>query len=149
MLYCFVWRSAELYCLIRLWLCLVSGVVLFTLIYKLMRSDKNLAAKLFVSCLPVDALFLATYFLSQTVSAYRLIFGFPADPDGWLSLFGYASYPEMLVSEAVFVWYCFGFLLPFAVLTFRRMRNLQMQLWLFCWWLQLLCLWLAQATCAY
>ncbi|NLB75011.1 MAG: hypothetical protein GX799_00895 [Crenarchaeota archaeon] len=133
----FSWSRALLFCLALCGVILSNqvvavlgfGVVLFTLIYKLMRSDKNLAAKLFVSCLPVDALFLATYFLSPTVSDYRLIFGFPADPDGWLSLFGYASYPEMLVSEAVFVWYCFGFLLPFAVLTFRRMRNLQMQLW--------------------
>ncbi len=133
----FSWSRALLFCLALSGVILSNqvvavlgfGVVLFTLIYKLMRGAKNLAAKLFISCLPAAALFLATYFLSPVVSDYRLIFGFPADPDGWLSLFGYASYPEMLASEAVFVLYCFGFLLPFAALAFRQMRNLQLRLW--------------------
>lgn len=105
------------------------AVVLFTLIYRLMRGGRFMFVQLSALCLPALALFLATYFFSPAVSDYRLIFGFPSDPDGWLSLFGYSSYAEMLAIEAVFMVYCFGFLLPFAVLVFRRMRNLQIRLW--------------------
>ena len=57
------------------------------------------------------------FFLSPVVSDYRLIFGFDIAGDGWLELFGYLSYPEMIASEVGFFFYCFLPLLPLVALS--------------------------------
>lgn len=108
---------------------LALGIVLLTVVYKVVRENRVNAARLFVFSLPAVLLFLVTYYLSPTVSDYRIIFGFPDNPDGWLTLFGYSSYQEMLGSEAVFILYCFLFLLPLAFLSVRRFKNFQMRSW--------------------
>lgn len=106
------------------------GIVLFTVIYALFGKKTGTALRLAGLSIPAIAIFLTTFYLSPSIPEYRLIFGFPSTPDGWLSLFGYASYPEMLISEAVFVLYCFGFLLPLALLGVRRFKNFQMCGWI-------------------
>ncbi len=109
---------------------LVLGVVLFTVIYKLFREGRLKAARLGAFSLPAVALFLAVFYLSPSIPEYRLIFGFPSTPDGWLALFGYSSYPAMLASEAVFILFCFLPLLPLALLSARRFKNFQMRIWI-------------------
>jgi hypothetical protein len=106
---------------------LVLGVLLFTVIYKLVRESRIDAVRLIVFSLPAVLLFFAIFYLSPTVPEYRLIFGFPTTTDGWLALFGYSSYPAMLASEAGFFLYCFLPLLPLAVLSVRRFGSFQMR----------------------
>jgi hypothetical protein len=110
---------------------LALAVVLLSLVYMFLRDNRNNALRLATFMLPAVALFLAVFFLSPAVPEYRLIFGFPNTPDGWLALFGYSSYLEMLGSEAIFLLYCFLPLLPLVVLSIRRFRNFQMQAWAF------------------
>lgn len=105
------------------------GIVLFTVIYVLFNKKAGIALRLVGLSIPAVTIFLATFYLSPNIPEYRLIFGFPDTPDGWLALFGYASYPDMLASEAVFVLYCFGFLLPLVLLGIKRFRNFQMHSW--------------------
>jgi hypothetical protein len=109
---------------------LALGIVLFTVIYKFLRESRVNALRLIVFSLPAVAFFLAVFYLSPAVPEYRLIFGFPSTPDGWLALFGYSSYPAMLWSEAVFVLYCFLLLVPLAVLSIKHFKNFQMQSWI-------------------
>ena len=108
---------------------LVLGVLLFTVIHKLLRKNRGDAARLVVFALPAVLLFFAIFYLSPSVPEYRIIFGFPATSDGWLALFGYTSYPAMLASEAGFILYCFVPLLPLALLSVRRLKSFQMRCW--------------------
>ncbi len=106
---------------------LVLGVLLFTVIYKLIRESRVDAVRLIMFSLPAVLLFFLIFYLSPAVPEYRLIFGFPTTTDGWLALFGYSSYPAMLASEAGFFLYCFVPLLPLALLSVKRFRNFQMR----------------------
>jgi hypothetical protein len=108
---------------------LVLGVVLFTVIFKFVRENRIDAVRLVLFSLPALLLFFLIFYLSPAVPEYRLIFGFPATTDGWLALFGYSSYQAMLTSEAGFILYCFVPLLPLALLSVRRFKNLQMRSW--------------------
>jgi hypothetical protein len=108
---------------------LVLGVVAFTVVYKLVRRSRFEVGRLVVFSLPALVLFFACFYLSPAVPEYRLIFGFPVTPDGWLAMFGYASYPAMLVSEAGFFLYCFVPLLPLVLLSVRRFGSFQMRSW--------------------
>jgi len=108
---------------------LLLGVLLFTVIYKFFREGRVNAARLVAFCLPAVLLFLVMFYLSPAVPEYRLIFGFPSTPDGWLALFGYSSYSGMLSSEALFILFCFLPLLPLAVLSVRSFKNFQMRSW--------------------
>jgi len=106
------------------------GIVLFTVIYILFSKKAGIALHLVGLSIPAVTILLVIFYLSPSIPEYRLIFGFPDTPDGWLALFGYASYTDMVVSEAVFVLYCFGFLLPLALLGVKRFRNFQMRSWI-------------------
>lgn len=109
---------------------LAMGIALFTVIYMLLRQGRFNALRTVLFSLPAVILFLAIFYLSPSIPEYRIIFGFPSAPDGWLSLFGYASYPEMLASEAVFILYCFVLLLPLALLSIRHFKSFQMRSWI-------------------
>jgi hypothetical protein len=105
------------------------GVLLFTVIYKLVRESRIDAVRIVAFSLPAVLLFFAIFYLTPVVPEYRLIFGFPTTSDGWLVLFGYPSYQAMLTSEAGFILYCFLPLLPLALLSVKRFGNLQMRSW--------------------
>ncbi len=104
------------------------AIVSFSVIYQIIRKKRETLRLVFFS-LPAALVFLAVFFLSPSVSEYRLIFGFNKAGDGWLELFGYSSYPAMLASEVGFFFYCFLPLLPFVVLSARRFGNFEMRSW--------------------
>lgn len=108
---------------------LALGIIVLSIIYLLFKKSRSIALRVAVPSLPAIVVFLAVFFLSPSIPEYRLIFGFPDSSDGWIAIFGYASYPDMLASTAVFYLYCFGFLLPLALLSVRRFKNLQMRIW--------------------
>jgi hypothetical protein len=132
------WKSYVTFCLALIAVVLSNqvvavlalGVVLFTVVYKFIRKDRFESTILVILSLPAALLSFAIFYLSPAVPEYRLIFGFPQTTDGWLALFGYSSYPAMLVSEAGFFFYCFLPLLPLAVLGLRRLGNLQLRSWM-------------------
>ena len=97
---------------------IMLGVFAFTIGYKLLRREHAKAIRLVLVYLPAALLFLAVFFLVPSVSEFRLIFGFSNANDGWLALFGFSSYPAMLLSEAGFFFYCFLPLLPFLLVRY-------------------------------
>jgi len=109
---------------------LMLGIVLFTVVHKIVRAHRLDAARLAMFSLPAVLLFFAVFLLTPSVPEYRVIFGFPSTNDGWLTLFGYTSYPAMLANEAVFILYCFLPILPLALLSVRRFSNFQMRTWI-------------------
>jgi hypothetical protein len=108
---------------------LAMGIMLFTAIYLLIKKNRAIALRIILFSLPAVAVFLAVFFLSPSIPEYRLIFGFPNTTDGWVAIFGYSSYADMLASTAVFYIYCFALLLPLALLSVRRFKNFQMRIW--------------------
>jgi hypothetical protein len=106
------------------------GVFAFTIGYKLLRKEQAKAIRLVLAVLPATALFLMVLFLFTSVSEFRLIFGFSNATDGWLALFGFDSYPAMLLSEAGFFFYCFLPLLPLLLLGIWRLKNFQLRSWI-------------------
>lgn len=108
---------------------LAMGIILFTAIYLLLKKSRTFALRIIAFSLPAVTIFLAVFFLSPSIPEYRLIFGFPNTSDGWIAIFGYSSYSDMLASTAVFYLYCFGLLLPLALLSVRRFKNFQMRSW--------------------
>lgn len=109
---------------------LLLGVLLFTVVYKIIRKNHKSAATILLFSLPAVLIFFAMFYFSPSVPEYRLIFGFPTTSDGWLALFGYPTYSAMLTSEAEFIVYCFLPLLPLAVLSVTSFKNLQMRSWI-------------------
>ena len=109
---------------------IMLGVFAFTIGYKFVRGMPAKAFRLVLVVLPAAVLFLAVFFLVPSVPEYRLIFGFANANDGWLALFGFSSYPTMLVSEAGFFFYCFMPLFPLVFLGIWRFKNLQIRSWL-------------------
>ncbi len=106
------------------------GMITFTIISYLLRKERAKIFPLIAVSLPALLLFFISLYFSPAVPEFRLIFGFPSGGDGWLSLFGFSSYPAMLASEAGFFLYCFLPILPLAVVSFRRFGNFQMRTWI-------------------
>jgi hypothetical protein len=109
---------------------IMLGVFAFTIGYKLLRNQQAKALRLVLVYLPAALLFLAMFFLVPSVSEFRVIFGFANANDGWLALFGFSSYPSMLLSEAGFFFYCFLPLLPLLLFGIWRLKNFQIRSWL-------------------
>jgi hypothetical protein len=109
---------------------LMLGILTLSLLHQLIKKNLKGAAYLAGFTVPAALLFLATFLATPAVPEYRIIFGFPQTNDGWLALFGYSSYPAMLATEAGFLLFCFLPLLPLALLSVRRLRNIQIQIWI-------------------
>ncbi len=106
---------------------IMFGVIALTVLYNFFR-EKHSVAKLVLVALPSVALFLVMLFITPEVSDFRLIFGF-SQSDGWLSLFGYSSYATMLISVVGFFLFCFLPILPFIIIGFKRLGNVQLRAW--------------------
>jgi hypothetical protein len=109
---------------------IMLSVFAFTIGYKLLRKEQSKSIRLVLTILPAAGLFLAILFLFTSVSEFRLIFGFSNAGDGWLALFGFSSYPAMLLGGAGFFFYCFLPLLPFLVFGIWRLKNFQIRSWM-------------------
>jgi hypothetical protein len=106
---------------------LMFGVVVITVVYRLLPKRRAKILPLIAASIPALALFFVGLAFNPSVPEHRIIFGFPSGNDGWLALFGFASYPAMLASEAGFFLYCFLLILPFVVVSLRRFRDFQMR----------------------
>jgi len=109
---------------------IMLGVFAFTIGYKFLRKEHAKAIRLVLVYLPAALLFLAVLFLVPSVSEFRVILGFSNTNDGWLALFGFSSYPAMLLGEGGFFLYCFLPLLPFLVYGIWRLKNFQIRSWI-------------------
>jgi len=92
------------------------------------------ARRLVVSSVPAGVLFLVVVYANYLVSSkFSVIGSFPAqDSGGFMALFGFLSYPDLVVNTLGFLFFCYLPLLPLVVLGARRFgNNLQMKAWVF------------------
>lgn len=108
---------------------IMFGMIMFTIIPKLLRRKYFQAANLIVVSLPATLYFVTVYLSGLTgTSVYSLL-----GANGVSSLVswnGFTSYPAMLTSETLFFLYCYLPLLPLAVVSLRRFENFQLRSWL-------------------
>jgi hypothetical protein len=107
---------------------IMFGVVVFTVVYKLLRKDFIRSVNLIVISLPAVFFFVIVYFIAVVPSGfmdYSMSVGSPL-----ASWAGFTSYQSMLVSEAGFFLYCFLPLLPLALVSFKRFGDFQLRSWL-------------------
>ena len=92
---------------------------------KLYKHERPQAAILTAVSLPAISTFLLIFYLNSWLDLNSSLSPFA----GWLSLFGFSSYPSMLVSQAGFFLYCYLPLLPLALLSLKRLNNLHLRSW--------------------
>jgi hypothetical protein len=107
---------------------IMLGVVLSTILFRLIRRNFNQLTKLSVASLP-SVLFFVIVNLSYVTNSgfidYSTNIGSPL-----ASWTGFTSYQYMLISEVGFFLYCFLFLLPLVLISLKGFRNLQLGSWL-------------------
>ena len=107
---------------------LMFGAIVFTVAYSLFRKDFISSIDLTVVSLPAALYFVVVYLSGVLQSGflnYSTNVGSPL-----LSWTGFTSYQSMLISEVGLFLYCFLFRLPLALISLRRLRNLQLISWL-------------------
>jgi hypothetical protein len=90
--------------------------------------------KLIVCTIPAGFLFSAVVYANYVVSPeFSVLSSFPEQTsEGFTSLFGFASYPELVANTLGFLVFCYLPLIPLLILGFKRFRsNLQLNAWIF------------------
>jgi hypothetical protein len=90
--------------------------------------------RLVVCSVPAAFLFSLIVYANYLVSSkFSVISSFPEQAsEGFMSLFGFASYPELVANTLGFLVFCYLPLLPLLILGFKRSRsNLQLNAWIF------------------
>jgi hypothetical protein len=132
----------ENYVLLSLTLLLVAfthlfvSVIMFFIvgvtIAQLYLNDKQSEMRrLVLSFIPAALVFLLIVYANLAVSPnFIVISGFLGrESEGWLSLFGFASYQEMSTDIFGFLLFCYLPLLPLVMLGFKKLENIQIKSW--------------------
>jgi hypothetical protein len=103
---------------------LMIGVVMLTILHKVLRKSYGQASILTAISLPATIFFII-FSLIPVASSNFIDFSINT---GW-PLSNFSSYPAMLISEAGFLLYCYLPLLPLALVSVKRFGNLQIRFW--------------------
>lgn len=108
-------------------------IVLATLVRLFLAGKKNDLGRLVVCSVPAGFMFLLIVYANYVVSPqFSVVSGFPAQSsEGWMALFGFASYSDLVVDTLSFLVFCYLPLLPLVVLGARKFRgNLHLKSWI-------------------
>ena len=103
---------------------IMLGVVVFTIVHKLLRKEHAQVVNLIVVSLPAAFFFIIIY-----VGAVLGHFSFDFSINSGWPLYGFSSYQSMLTSEVGFFLYCYLPLLPLVLVSIKRFGNLQLRSW--------------------
>jgi len=119
---------------------IMFAVTTVTIVRMLFTNRHARALSLVVTSAPATMLFLLIVYASyMTLPRFAVVSGFPTmESEGWLALFGFASYTDMMTNTVGFFLYCFLPLFPFALMGARTLNNLQIRSW-FLWSLVAIC----------
>jgi len=116
--------------LVTVILFVIVGAMVLRLLFK---SEQVEARGLILASLPAASLFLLIFYAKCKVSSgefLRVLLSFPAkEPEGWLSLNGFSSYPDMVIHMVGFLFYCHLLLLPLAMIGAKSLRNFEIKSW--------------------
>ena len=107
---------------------LMFGVVIFTVAFDLVRKHFVRSITLIVVSLPAILYFFTAYLNDVLGSGILNTSASGLSPlSNWT---GFASYQTMLLGTGGFFLYCFILILPLALISLRRLRNIQLKVWL-------------------
>jgi len=109
-------------------------VIAVTIFRSGLQHKHNEVQSLAVISVPAALVFLLIVYANYCQSPIFSVVGdFPQrELGGWFSLFGFASYQDMVSNTLGFLLYCFLPLLPFVIIGARRLQNHQVKSW-FLW----------------
>jgi len=110
------------------------AVVAATIIRSYLDNKPSEMRKLVMSSVPAALLFLVIVYANYAVSSsFSVVSRFPGrESEEWLTLFGFASYSDMVVNILGFLLFCYLPLLPLVLLGAKHFGgNLQMKAWIF------------------
>jgi len=119
---------------------IMFAVTAVTIVRMLLTKRHVEARSLVVTSVPATLLFLSIVYANYMISPrFAVVSNFPRmESKGWFTLFGFASYPDMVINTLGFLLYCCLPLLPFTLMGARRLNNLQIKSW-FLWSLVAIC----------
>jgi len=117
------------------------AIVLVTIVRLYLDKEIVGLRKLIACSVPAAALFLLIVYANYvTVSQFSVVSGFLGQSsEGFLALFGFASYTDLIADTLGFLVFCYLPLVPLLALGARRFKgNLQLKVWIFWIFLSLL-----------
>jgi hypothetical protein len=120
---------------------IMFAIVLVTIVRLYLDKEIVGLRKLIVCSVPAAALFLLIVYANYVASSqFSVVSGFLGQSsEGFLALFGFASYTDLVVDTLGFLVFCYLPLVPLLVLGARRFKgNLQLKVWIFWIFLSLL-----------
>ena len=112
---------------------IMFAIVLATLVHLYLGKKLSDLFRLAIYSVPAGVLFSVIVFASYAASAdFSMVSGFPGQAsEGFMMLFGFASYTDLVINTLGFVVFCFLPLIPLLVLSARRFKaNLQLKVWI-------------------
>jgi hypothetical protein len=112
---------------------IMFAIVLATIVRLYLAKEIGDLRRLIVCSVPAAFLFfLIVYANYMASSQFSVIGGFPGqDAGGFMALFGFASYTDLVVDTLGFLVFCYLPLVPLLVLGARRFKgNLQLKVWI-------------------
>lgn len=104
-----------------------------TVLHLLFKREHVEARGLALASMPAASLFLFIFYAKYRVSSgefLSVLLSFPAkEPEGWLSLHGFSSYPDMVINMVGFLLYCHLLLLPLAIMGAESLKNFSIKSW--------------------
>jgi hypothetical protein len=114
---------------------IMFAIVLVTAMHLWFRKKTRAAGTIVASAVPAVFFFLVMVYANYvTSSAFSVVTGFPAQSSaGFMALFGFASYQDLVANTLGFLVFCYLPLIPLLVLSLRWFgKNLQLSTWV-CW----------------
>lgn len=112
---------------------IMFAIVLATLVHLYLDKKMLELFRLVIYSVPAGILFFVIVFANYAASAnFSVVSGFPGqDSGGFMALFGFASYTDLVVNTLGFAVFCFLPLIPLLVRSARRFKaNLQLKVWI-------------------
>ena len=112
---------------------IMFAIVLATLVHLYLDKKMLELFRLVVYSVPAVILFSVIVFASYVASAdFSVVGGFPGqDSGGFMALFGFASYTDLVINTLGFAVFCFLPLIPLLARSARRFKaNLQLKVWI-------------------
>jgi hypothetical protein len=111
---------------------IMFAIVLATIIRLYLDKEIGDLRKLVVCSIPATLLFLVIVYANFMASSkFSAISGFVPDADGFMALFGFASYTDLVTDTLGFLVFCYLPLVLLMVLGARRLKsNLQLKIWI-------------------
>jgi len=107
---------------------IMFAIVSVVVLQDLARREYGSARNLVLSALPSVLLFCLIIYAGLFVSSVSPF----AESEGWLSLFGFSTFGDVLVGTFGFLFYCYLPLSVFVLFGVRSFGNLELRVWL-CW----------------